>query len=93
MGQFSKYLIPGSVRIVSSCNGFLFCTAFLRPDGMYFIFHNSFVYLYFGVEMIAVVVLNVYDFPITFKLQHEGSKAANITIPSHAIATYIYQNS
>jgi len=32
LGQFSKFLVPGSVRINSACNGGLGCTAFLRPD-------------------------------------------------------------
>jgi len=32
LGQFSKYILPGSVRINSSCNGGLNCVAFTRPD-------------------------------------------------------------
>jgi len=32
MGQFSKFILPGSVRVNSACNGNLGCVAFLRPD-------------------------------------------------------------
>jgi len=34
MGQFSKFILPNSVRVQSSCPSGLQCTAFLRPDNM-----------------------------------------------------------
>jgi glucosylceramidase len=74
MGQFSKFLLPGSVRLGSNCNGGLQCTAFLRPD-----------------NTVAVVVLNLGNNAVTFKLQ-QGTQAAKILIPDHAIATYTYAN-
>jgi len=74
LGQFSKFLLPGSVRVNSTCNGYLQCTAFVRPD-----------------NYVVVVVMNIIDFAITFKLQH-GTKAAEIVIPAHAISTLLYRN-
>jgi len=32
LGQISKYVLPGSIRINAACNGGLSCAAFLRPD-------------------------------------------------------------
>lgn len=74
MGQFSTFILPGSVRLNSTCNGGLNCAAFLRPD-----------------NQIAVVVLNEGNNAVTLKLQ-QGTQAAKISIPDHAIATYLYPN-
>jgi len=74
MGQFSKFLPKGSIRVglINSGNNTLEATAFLDPN-----------------ENVVVIVMNQNDSPITFQIIDQG-QYANYTIPEHAIVTLSY---
>lgn len=90
IGQFSKYILPGSRRLWSTVVNTTRYAGPLRPYGTC----NSDD----GLQAIAalrpdsqvvVVVLNCGISPVTFKIK-DGSRALSATIPPHGIQTYVY---
>jgi len=76
MGQISRFIVPGSVRVGVTLNGNasgLSVTAFLRPDGN-----------------VAVVVMNNGNSNVGFTLQ-DGNNYAQYTSYAHSIVSFIYQ--
>jgi glucosylceramidase len=95
MGQFSKFVLPGSYRLQSTvsntprysgpvrpygaCTGEdgLESAAFVRPD-----------------NQVVVVALNCGDAPIDFAIRLTGhpseTPAVTVSIPAHAIQTYVF---
>jgi glucosylceramidase len=90
IGHFSKYLVPGSRRILSSVSG---STAYSGPgrgygtctaeDGLQATAFQR------PDGTVAVVVLNCGAMPLNFKLKDAG-RAAAVQIPGNAIQTFTF---
>merc|ERR1739848_589246 len=89
MGQFSKFILPGSRRVPISVTGsarhvepgrpYGTCTA---EDGLQAVAFER------PDARIALVVLNCGDEPLRFKLKN-GKCALRAQIPAHGIQTYL----
>eukprot|EP00933_Yihiella_yeosuensis_P048491 TRINITY_DN4472_c1_g1_i1.p1 TRINITY_DN4472_c1_g1~~TRINITY_DN4472_c1_g1_i1.p1 ORF type:complete len:507 (+),score=119.32 TRINITY_DN4472_c1_g1_i1:80-1600(+) len=92
IGHFSRFILPGSVRLVSEVTNSNRYTGITRAygsctkeDGL-----QGTSFLRSDGKVVAVA-MNCGDDPLEFKLQY-GSNAVKLSLPAHGIQTYVFDS-